>query len=164
MSSSKIITNGAKTLNHASELADNYAIGQGKLGKLGTGLAAFSAFGEVSSRLKDGESIPSALIKGAGSFMLADIKANMYGPLGMPLALASMSGAVIDYNIERGKKKVDRAGSVVSTAGNGGSKTQIHTKNAQTMRNRGMSMMNDNGEMVRSAFGSEARAFYREAY
>ncbi len=162
--SNGIIKGGTQVANHTNMLVDKYAVGQGKLGKMGSGLAAFSALGEVSSRLKDGETIPSALIKGAGSFILSDIKSNMYGPLGMPLALASMSGAVIDYNIERGKKKVDRAGSAIATVGSSGSKTQIHTKNAQTMRNRGMSMMNDNGEMVRSAFGSEARAFYRDAY
>lgn len=124
-------------------------------------LFGLDAVSSTTSRMANGESFVPAAIKGVTSATISDTFYSGLSPLAQKLMFWSTMGelgATVALSI--GQKNVDRIGGVLSGAGMYG-KTQIHSKNAQTMRQRGMSMINDNGEVVRSAFGSEARAYYR---
>ena len=116
-------------------------------------------------RLNHGENAISAVTKSTVSALAYDTAFSfLLGSVGQWAYLgAQVVGVGANIAIDAGKDKVHKHGEIFSGPGMY-NKVQINSKNAQTMRQRGMSMINDNGDIVRSAFGSEARAYFRSTF
>lgn len=129
------------------------------------GMPAIETVLGTTGRMANGESIVPAAIKSGTEAIVSDtLMGFLVAPqLQMPYMAAQFAAMGANVALEAGKKNVTRAQEAFGGAGMYG-KTQIHSKNAQSMRQRGMAMINDNGDVVRSAFGSEARAYYRSAF
>lgn len=123
-----------------------------------------AAFG-TASRVREGESLASAAIKSTTSALVEDtVMGFVLGPVGQWAYLgAQVLGVGAKIAVDAGKENVNSYSEIFGGPGMY-NKAQINSKNAQTMRQRGMSMINDNGDIVRSAFGSEARAYFRSTF
>lgn len=133
----------------------------GSPGVIGYGLPAISATVDAFSRISSGEKVLPSIGKAVGQAVFDDILFSLLGPVGAGVyfggQLATMGAGML---VENGKKHVN--GLSKSMGGSKGSNV-INSNSAVTMRQRGMAMINQNGEATRSALGSEARTYYRNS-
>lgn len=116
------------------------------------------AVGDAYSRISNGERVVPSIAKAVGAALVQDTITGLMGPLasGIMLAgtVATIGGSLL---IENGKDNTQNLAGVV------GKKSVINSKSAVTMRQRGMSMINQTGETQRSVLGNEARAYFRSS-
>lgn len=121
------------------------------------------AIGDATSRIKNGEGVMPSIAKASGTALITD---TIFGLMGPTAGLISIGGTVAvaatSMLIERGKNSANKYAVGLSSSNMSNQLPNvINSKNATTMRQRGMSMINENGEVTRSALGNEARAYFR---
>lgn len=133
----------------------------GKPSKFGVGFPLVGATLNAAGRIGSGEKVIPSIAKAAGQAILDDMMYAFLGPVagGVLLAgqLATMGGSLL---VENGKEHTANIGNAM---GHSRGNNVINSNAAATMRQRGMAMINQNGEATRSALGSEARTYFRNS-
>lgn len=160
MSVSSNVTSNLNPNNKISKLPR-----PGKPNALSLGIPAIGAGLDAFGRISNGEKVIPSIAKATGKAIIDDVMFGMLlGPWGQGLyfagTLASIAGSLA---IENGKENVKNLSALSSDSMMRG-KNVINSRNAQTMRQRGMAMINQNGEATRSVFGNEARAYFRNSF
>lgn len=133
----------------------------GKVGAMGLGINGIFAGIDAVGRIQNGEGVVSSVAKAGVNAVIADTVAGLMGPAAMGVMMVGgVAVAGAQMAIENGRENIDRMG-----AAYGGAKYNkvINSEAAATMRQRGMAMINQNGEATRSVLGSEARAYFRNS-
>lgn len=133
----------------------------GKIGAGGLAINGIMAGVDAVGRIKNGEGVVSSVAKAGINAVIADTVAGLMGPVAMGVMMGgSIAVAGAQMAIENGRENIDRMG-----AAYGGAKYNkvVNSEAAATMRQRGMAMINQNGEATRSVLGSEARAYFRNS-
>lgn len=133
----------------------------GKIGALSGVMLGWSAVSNIGTRFDNGDGFIGGTIKGLSTTLIEDGASSLLGKHMLPYQLAKAGIGLSDAAINYGKNNAGRVGDAINGMTTMIGKDAIHTKNATNMRNRGMNMINDQGENVRSTFGSEARAYFR---
>lgn len=133
----------------------------GSPGKLGYGIPLVGAALNASSRISSGEKVLPSIAKAAGQAVFDEVLFSLLGPVGAGILfggqIATMVGGLA---IENGKKHTNNLSNAM---GQSRGNNVINSRSAVTMRQRGMAMINQNGEATRSTLGSEARAYFRNS-
>lgn len=134
-----------------------------KPGKIIGGIAALDFGINAYSNIKEGHGVLPSLAKAGVSTLASDIAFGMLGPVGQGAVLAgALTVGAVNFGIKVGQSNVKDLGGAISSPMMK-NKTPINSRNAVTMRQRGMAMINESGEATRSALGSEARAYFRNS-
>lgn len=134
----------------------------GKWSKGGYALAGIVAGFDFAGRVSNGEGILSSAIKAGGKALIDDALLALMGPQAAAIYMIGSIGVMAGQAaIEAGKDNVHKMGAIYS--GTAKHNKVINSDAAQTMRQRGMAMINQNGEATRSVLGSEARTYFRNS-
>lgn len=136
----------------------------GKVSKLNMFFLGTYAFTDAYSRIQNGEGVVSSVAKAGASAIIDDtLRGFFLGSKGnMALFLGEMALMGGQLAIADGQQNT---GLMAEAFGGNGTHAKhnrvVNTEAAHTMRQRGMAMINQNGEATRSVLGSEARAYFR---
>lgn len=134
-----------------------------KPGLLIGGMSAIDFGIGTFSNIKEGHGVLPSIAKAGVSTLASDIMYGMLGPAGQAVLIGGMlANAGANLAIKAGQSNLNDISGALSDPMMKG-KTPINSKNAVTMRQRGMAMINQSGEATRSALGSEARAYFRNS-
>lgn len=137
----------------------------GLMNPLGMAIPGVLAVVDANSRIKQGESAMPAIAKATGTALVQDTIAGLMGPVATGLMLAgTIAVAGSSALINEGKNSVREGYANAYSSSNMSNKKVINSSNAYTMRQRGMTMINNNNEVTRSVLGNEARAYFRNAF
>lgn len=116
---------------------------------------------DATNRISNGEGVVSSVAKAGVSALAFDTLFALAGPYALPIMLGGTALAVGGQLLhETTKQNAKNMGYAYMGNSARGSKV-VNSEAAATMRQRGMAMINQNGEATRSVLGSEARAYFR---